>query len=63
MVLQHQQSNLLLIIDTLIPVLAAVIGPIVVPHGESFLTINSYNFTFDFSAITLIIVLDATSVE
>lgn len=45
-----------------IPVPDAKIGPIVVPHGESFLTINSWTGTLYFYAIILIIVLETKSV-
>ena len=36
-----------------IPALAAIMGPIVDPHIESFLTMNSYNGTPALSAMTL----------
>jgi hypothetical protein len=46
----------------LIPELAELIGPIVDPQGESFLTINSYRETPAFSPITLRIADEIASV-
>ena len=37
----------------LIPALAAIMGPIVDPHGESFLTMKSYSGTLTLSAMAL----------
>lgn len=45
-----------------IPALAAIIGPIVEPHGESFFTIKSYKGTSTLSAIALITLAPTASV-